>query len=359
MNVIIFIIRVLKLLLMNYRLIFCVLLLLMGILAVPVSAGLTKIDRGAPVFVGETGLDISSALNGCNQISWWPAGNDTGSPTGKVIEITQNRFSYNISPDLFSGYEGTWYCSDKKPVAKAFTVEKPQFTLKIWDVDHDNDITGQSVPRNTRVTYRIDTNLFRVFNYLYRPMVNPLDTLFDVRLKGPNGAGISNIFTGSAGVTGTEILPFDSKPDVRASPYTWRDGKEWNHTARSGDGTPLYPLGTYTFTATQNLNSMKNYYGDLEGVTVSGPVTITFNADVATPAPTGTPSSTATPATFITTPEPTKASTTVSTVATTRAVITTPTKIPTWTSAPLPEWLTLIALGIGCAVVALCQKGKR
>jgi len=352
MNVIIFIIRVLKLLLMNYRLIFCVLLLLLGILAVPVSAGLTKIDVGAPVFVGEMGLDISSALNGCNQISWWPVGNDTSSPAGKVIEITQNRFSYNISPDLFSGYEGAWYCSNKKPIVKAFTVEKPQFTLKIWDVDQNNDVTGQSVPRNTRVTYRIDTNLDRVFNYLYRPLVNPLDRLFDVRLKGPNGAGISNIYTGSAGVTGTEILTFDSKPDVRASPYIWRDGNVWNHTARSGDGTPLYPLGTYTFTATQNLNAMKNYYGDLVGVTVSGPVNITFIPDVATPTPT------ATPATLVTTPEPTKTSTTVSTVATTRAV-TTPTKKPTWTSAPLPGWLTVIALGIGCVVFAVCQKGNR
>ena len=353
MNVIIFIIRVLKLLLMNYRLIFCVLILLLGILAVPVSAGLTKIDVGAPVFVGETGLDISSALNGCNQISWWPAGNDTSSPTGKVIEITQNRFSYNISSDLFSGYEGTWYCSDKKPIVKAFTVEKPQFTLKIWDVDHDIDVTGQSMPRNTRVTYRIDTNLVRAFNSLYRPMVNPLDTLFDVRLKGPNGAGISNIYTGSAGVTGTEILTFDSKPDVRVSPYIWRDGKVWNHTARSGDGTPLYPLGTYTFTATQNLNAMKNYYGDVVGVTVSGPVNITFNADVATPSPT------ATPTTQITTPATTIPVTTITTVATTRAVITTPTKKPTWTSAPIPEWLTVLALSIGCAVFAVCQKSNR
>jgi hypothetical protein len=190
-------------------------------------------------------------------------------------------------------------------------------------------------------------------------MVNPLDRLFDVRLKGPNGASIPNIYTGSAGVTGTEILTFDSKPDVRASPYIWRDGKVWNHTARSGDGTPLYPLGTYTFTATQNLNAMKNYYGDLAGVTVSGPVNITFNDEVATPSPTGTPSSTVAPATLITTPATTIPVTTIMTATTMRAVITTPTKKPTYTSAPLPEWLTVIALGIGCAVFAVCQKGNR
>lgn len=347
MNVIIFIIRVLKLLLMNYRLIFCVLMFLMGIFAVPVSAGLAKIGAGAPVYIGEMGLDISTALNGCNQISWWPSGNDTSSPTGKVIEIAQNRFSFNISPDLFSGYEGTWYCSDKKPVYKAFTVEKPQFSLKIWDVDLDKDVSGQSVPRSTRVTYRIDTNLDQAFNKFYRPQVNPLDQLFDVRLKGPNGAGISNIFTGSAGVPGTEILSFTSKPDVRASPYIWRDGKVWNHTARRGDGTPLYPLGTYTFTATQNLNNMKNYYGDLVGVTTSGPVTITFIAD--------TPSSSVTPSILVTIPEPTLPVTTIATIAPTKAV-TTVTKIPTWTSAPLPEWVTFMALGIGCIAFALHRK---
>ncbi|WAC04244.1 MAG: DUF3821 domain-containing protein [Methanoregula sp.] len=337
---------------MNYRLIFCVLVLLMGIIAVPVSAGLTKIDAGAPVYVGEMGLDISTALNGCNQISWWPAGNDTSSPAGKVIEITQNRFSYNISPELFSGYEGTWYCSDKKPVYKAFTVEKPWFTLKIWDVDLDKDMSGQSVPRSTQVTYRIDTNLNRAFNNLYRPLVNPLDQLFDVRLKGPNGAGISNIFTGSAGAPGTEILSFDSKPDVRTSPFIWRDGKVWNHTARSGDGTPLYPPGTYTFTGTQNLNNMKNYYGDLVGVTVSGPVNITFIADVATPAPTATLSQ------LVITPEPSLPATTVATLAPTRAV-TTVTKKPTWTSAPLPEWVTFMALGMGCMVFVLYRRDNR
>jgi hypothetical protein len=338
---------------MNYRLIFSVLLFI-GIIVVPASAGLTKIDIGSPVYIGEVGIDISSSLIGCRQIAWWPSGNDTSTPPGKIIDLNNdNIYSYNITPERFSGFDGPWYTWDKKPFFKVFDVQTPQISLKIWDIDHDRDVTGQSVPRNTRVTYRIETNLDGVFNYIYRPLVNPLDRIFDVRLKGPNGAGITNIYTGSAGVPGTQILTFDTTPDVRTSPYIGRDGGSWNHSARSGDGTPLYPLGTYTFTASQNLNNMKFYYGDKVGVTTSGPVNITFVPDVTTPAPTAT---LATPTSQASTTLPTTA---VMTETTTRTVVTTPTKKPTWTSAPLPEWLTILAPGLAFLVLIWCRKNDR
>jgi hypothetical protein len=357
MNVIIFIIRVLKLLLMNYRLALIVVLLL-GVIVIPASASLIKVPANKPVYSGEVGLDISSGLAGSHQIAWWPAGIDTSTPPGKILDIQGDIHNYNISPADFSGYEGQWYTWDFKPSIPVFEVKKPELTLKIWDLDHDRDVTGQSIPQSTRITYRIDTNLDLVLNKLNRSDINPLDLFYDVGLKGPTGLDIYSIYTGSAGAKDTVVLPVESKPFITSSPYFWNNGGQWDRTARGGKGEILYPLGTYTFTASQNLNNMKDYYHDLVGVTISGPQSITFIADQSVPAPTATPYSTATLSTLVTTPQPTLPATTVTTLAPPRAV-TTVTKKPTWTSAPLPEWVTFMALGMGCMVFALCRKHSR
>jgi hypothetical protein len=354
MNVIIFIIRVLKLLLMNYRLSMIVVLLL-AVFVIPASASLIKVPANKPVYIGEIGLDISAGLIGCHQIAWWPAGNNTSTPPDKILDIKGDIHNYNISPADFSGYEGQWYTWDLKPSIPVFEVKKPEFTLKIWDLDHDRDVTGQSVPQSTRITYRIDTNLDQVLNKLNRPDVNSLDLFYDVGLKGPTGSDIYSIYSGSAGGKDTVVLPVENKPFIKSSPYFWNNGRYWNHTARGGGGDILYPLGIYTFTATQNLNNMKNYYGDLVGVTTSGPVTITFIADMATPTPTATSSFITITSTLMTTPEPTLPVSTITSLAPTSAV-TTVTKKPTWTSAPITAWVTFMALGIGCLAFALHRR---
>jgi hypothetical protein len=333
-NVIIFIIRVLKLLLMNCRFTLLVVLLI-GMIALPASATLTKVTTGSPVFIGETGLDISSGLLGGRQIAWWPAGNDTSTPPGKVLEITGDIHAYNITPSDFSGFEGKWYTWDKKPSVLVFVIKKPEFTLRIWDLDHDSDVTGQTIPQSTRVTYRIDTNLYPVFNKLNRPDVTSLDLFFNVGLKSPSGKDILSIYTGSAGNKDTLILPLDNKPFVKTSPYFWRDGGEWNHTARGGNGDILYPSGTYIFSASQNLSNMRIYYGDKEGVTISGPQRITFISDQ----PTVQPALTVTTINTAPTAAPTTPETKVST-GTTAAI---PTKKPTWTSTPLPIEISILA----------------
>jgi hypothetical protein len=347
-NVIIFIIRVLKLLLMNYRLSLFVVLLI-GMIVLPSSASLTKVEAGTPVFIGEVGLDISSGLLGGRQIAWWPAGNATSTSPDKILEITGDIHNYNITPSVFSGYEGKWYTWDKKPSVLVFEVKKPEFTLRVWDLDHDRDVTGQTVPQSARVTYRIDTNLYPVYNNVNRPDFTPLDLFFDVGLKAPSGKDILSIYTGSAGLKDTVILLFENKPFIKTSPYFWRDGGEWNHTARGGGTSDiLYPQGTYTFTASQNLNNMRNFYGDTEGVTISGPKSITFIADK----PTAQPTITATTISTSATTPPSVTETPVVTGITTAI----PTKKPTWTSTPLPAWITLIGLGMAGLWVVYSRK---
>ena len=287
MNVIMFIIRVLKLLSMQRK--YCVIaFMVFFICAAPVAASTAKITAGAPVYIGESNLDISKALNGCHRIGWWQNGTDPSAPPGKNLTLyeinTQSDkiYHYNISPEIFIGYSGTWYCVDKSPVV-VFEVLEPQIDIKVWDQDLNQDVSGKSVPISANITYRVDTNLYKALNPLYRPDVNPSDSFFSVSLIDSYGQSISNIFTGSAGNAKTPIISFDNQPFIDKSPYFWKNGEDWNRSARNANGELLYPAGTYTFGINQNLNHMKEIYTnsgitDLDGK-ITQKNTITFVAE--------------------------------------------------------------------------------
>ena len=121
MNVIIFIIRVLKLLFMHGKYFFLAFVVILAVVS-PAAGSLTKISAGAPVYIGEQNLDISSGLQGCHVIDWWANGTDTTAPPQKNVTIIKTledsdiAHSYTISPEIYSGYEGTWYCEGKKPL---------------------------------------------------------------------------------------------------------------------------------------------------------------------------------------------------------------------------------------------------
>ena len=86
MNVIMFIIRVLKLLSMHGKyVVLALIIMLLG--SAPVGGSTAKIAAGAPVYLGESNLDISGALNGCHTIGWWQEGANTSAPPQKNITI--------------------------------------------------------------------------------------------------------------------------------------------------------------------------------------------------------------------------------------------------------------------------------
>jgi len=323
---------------MQYRFVFF-LIILCFFLPAPVLADIAKIAQGATVYLGETDLDISSALNGCRQIAWYRPGNTTDDLPEMILTFSEkDAFSYNISPDVFANRTGTWYRYYPKPRIPVFSVARPSFSLSVWDLDNNRDVTGQSVPRSTNITYRIDTNLYTVYNTLQRPENNPQDTFIAVTLTGATGQPINSVYTASAGSANSFLYPVDQKPIVRATPYYWKYGGSWNHSARAYDGTVLYPLGTYTFTATQNLNNMKFYYGASDSIIASGPKTVTFIADQPAATVTATPAEVTVPATTLTT---------AGTSAPAHAAKTTAATVrPTWTSTPLPPLVTFAALGI-------------
>jgi len=321
---------------------FCVIFLLIA----PAAAGLNKIAAGSPVFIGESDVDVSAALNGCHRIAWWQ--NDTSMDASPVKNLTiseinsvsEKIYHYNFSPEIFTGYTGTWYCEDKKPNFPVFDLRDPRITIRVWDLDHDQDVTGKAIPRATNITYRIDTNLFPALNYLNRPDKNPSDGFFTVKLTDPLARNIPNIYTGSYGGAHTLILIFDSQPYITSSPYLWKNGNAWDHAARNIQGEEIYPPGTYTFNVTQNLNHMEeSFTASGEGKTISS-VTVTFLAPEVYSVP-------STPVPVVSTLPLKTTSAPATPVSTTAVVI--PVLFPVakkTTYAPLPGWIGIAGLVI-------------
>lgn len=356
-NVIIFIIRVLKLLLMQGKYIFLVLFLFFAV-AAPAAASTNKIAEKAPVFIGETNVDISSALGGCRVIAWWPPGSEVAGTPAKNItirqisEISAKTFHYNFSPDVFSDYTGKWYCEDTQPIREIFTVIQPRATIRVWDMDTDTDVTGKTVPGTANITYRIETNLFPAQQYLLRPELTPADTFFTIKLTDPSGKGITNIYTGSVGGKDTQILLFDSTPLITSSPYYWAKGTSWNRAARGANGEFIYAPGTYTFSMSQNLNGMNDGYrlsgiNQTDGILTSA-AAITFSEiKVLT-----TPEPTATPVVTISVAGTTPSAAATNPVMTAPSVPATTAPVPVKTTySPVPAWIPLAGLGIALVVI--------
>ena len=323
---------------------FCVIFLLIA----PAAASLNKIAAGSPIFIGEKNVDISSALSGCRIIAWWQNGTSpSGSPAKNVtlFEINSapdNIYHFDFSPAIFAGYTGTWYCDDQKPNFPVFDLREPQISLKVWDVDKDQDVTGMTIPRASNITYRIDTNLYPALNYLYRPNFNPSDGFFTVKLTDPLARNVPNIYTGSYGLAKTLILPFETNPDVTSSPYLWRNGKFWDHAARNIQGDMIYPPGTYSFTLTQNLNNMQESYGTVganESIgKTSSSATVTFlPSEPMVITTSSVNAATTVPQVTISTP---------ATTVTATAIQTSPTIAKKTTYTPLPAWIALLGIGI-------------
>jgi hypothetical protein len=354
MNVIIFIIRVLKLLFMYGKYFFLIFVVILAGIS-PADGSLTKITAGAPVYIGEQNLDISSGLQGCHVIDWWANGTDMAEPPQKNVTVirtlddTEIAHSYTISPEIYSGYEGTWYCEDQKPLRAVFEVLQPQLSISIWDLDKNEDITGKTVPLNTNITYHIDTNLDRALQYKYRPDTNPRDSFFTVSLTDSRGNVLPSLYSGSYGKAGTQIIPFETTPFISASPYIWKDGSAWDRTSRNAQGDYLYPAGTYTFTVKQNLNRMEEMYGSSTSENriglLAASATVTFikpeSVSAQTITTTGAVSSGAMTASPAATPAANLTYTPVSPTRTTVPVKT--------TYAPLPLWIVFSGLGIAFA----------
>jgi hypothetical protein len=360
-NVIIFIIRVLKLLVMQGKYILLALVAIL-ILIPPSMASLNKITAGAPVFIGESNLDITRALNDCRIISWWPEGGNRSMPAEKTItlrplnEVTDATSHYTISPSEYSNYPGKWYCAETAIKQEVFEVRKPEIKISIWDLDAGKDVSGSTLSATANITYRIDTNLDAAYPLKYRPERSPSDLFYTVRLTNPSGGGITNIYTGSYGAAGTEILLFDNTPVITSSPYYWKAGSSWNRTAKNIQGDLLYPAGSYTITVSQNLNGMQAVYNTAGITDTDGLLTSSASVIFTQPRmviPTSVPVQTT--GTLLVTSTTTVSSEPALPTSVIPPETATPVPVKT-TYAPVPAWIVLAGLCIGSVIAAAKRK---
>jgi hypothetical protein len=361
MNVIIFIIRVLKLLFMHGNYFFLAFAVIL-VFASPAAGSLTKITAGAPVYIGEQNLDISAGLQGCRVIEWWPTGTERIEPAQKNVTVIKTlddsniAFSYTVRPEIFNGYEGTWYCEGQRPLRPVFQINKPRLTVRFWDLDNEQDVSGQTIPLTANITYRIDTNLDKALQLKYRPEMTPLDSFYTVTLSDPSKKSLLSVYTGSYGKTGSQALLFDKKPMITLSPFFWKDGSAWDRTSRNIQGDYIYPPGTYTVTVNQDLNRMREMYATTDPEdkvdVLDSSASVTFVKTVLTPESTVSAPVTVSPGTPATSePVPTSLMVTDTTVLPTETTIP-----PKTTYSPVPVWLVLSAIGVALACAGRLRK---
>lgn len=341
---------------MQIQYIFCALVVILLVCS-PASASIKKVATGAPVFIGETGLSITSAIRDCKVIAWWPDETDMSGPAATNITIQRVNDvilpvnSFNISPDLFRGYPGNWYCEDRQPRFIVLNVHEPQISIRVWDLDKNEDVTGKSVPVTTNITYRIDTNLHKVLSYTNRTDLTPADGFFTVTLTNPSGRDMKNIYTGSIGSPSTQILIFDNPPFITTPTYYGRNLEAWNRLSRDTTGGFLYPTGTYTFTVVQTLGGMQESFtsADMRDGRTTSSASVTF-VPVESPATQTTTEPSETP---VTTPPGTITPTPVITEqAVTPPVPALEEPVAKVTYSPLPLWVVILGLLGACVLLA-------
>jgi len=316
------------------------------LMILPVTAGYTQIYQGNTVFIGEQGLDITSAMGNDTQIGWWASGAAiaTSSPESRMPVTTPSNFY--VSPTTFGPYPGSWYRlnAQDKPDGVAFLVADPNLDIRVADTTVNVDVTDKWVPRGDQVSFRIDTNLNQVFL-----RGSSSSEGITIKVRSPDG-GIYSALVDSSG----NAHPIEN---LVVSIPTYETGSIWD------TGNSLYPTGTYSIWAECNVNRMKDNYG-VTGKTISEETSLLdqdqnplISVNVPTTSPTAqiaTTSTTQKPVTLLTTvitTMPATAQTTVTVPAVTTSLIpveTTPTK-----SSGFSTVLTLLSVCALTAVVIL------
>jgi len=218
----------------------------------------TQIDTGATIFIGETGLNLTHALNGATSgpvlnsldnapanlsIGWWAsaAALTTSSPT-KTINLgpaVGGRYlSFQVAQSDFVGYTGNWYVlkadgvspqtgTTGSPIA-VFNVQDPTLSVAAWDFTQGKDVTGTSVPQGTHLGVQINTNMYAA------TYSNRNNTMWNRSVAVP-----------AFGATDSGLLP---------------DGNSsgWNHNV-SGTTPTTFNTGTVNLGA-QNLSYVETTY---------------------------------------------------------------------------------------------------
>ena len=220
-----------------------------------ISTPIPETNSFGDIYIGESGLDVSSAINPTSTyIGWWsPGANIYSSSSDTQIAILGRQHTLTVSQSEFATHLGKWYNLDisSRPISVAFNVVDPYLELQLWNNDANIEITSGKVARGTNVGFKIDTNMYSF------PKRTPTPTPISIRVIASNGAEYTQLFGGS-GVS-LRHIPITSSPISLNS--------IWD-TDYIKDGVNAYNTNEYTIYAESDLNSIRNNY-DRIGKTIS------------------------------------------------------------------------------------------
>jgi hypothetical protein len=305
-----------------------------SLLILPVNGGLFTIPQGGTAFIGEQGLDITTAgVNSATKIGWFDLStNITNDPPVATVTVDDAKNFY-VDPAIFVSKTGAWYTIPDKHFA--FYVQDPSLKIRVFDNTAIIDVTDSSgyIVRGDQASFRIETNLMAMLNRSGITMV-PV-TIYVLTPGGAQLAEISGHPLKNIGVTSS---PFSTGP-------IWDTGQ--------------YSSGTYTVWAICNVNKMNDNYR-VDGKTQTPQ---TGNALIQSSNPPVTISITPVPTNFLGPSQPVSGAPTISAPVQTTTIQTTtqpPTTIPTTTTPPATQspgpGFTLVSAGIAGACLML---GKR
>ena len=238
------------------RYILCIFIIVMLIPFASANVVGKNINRGAIVFIGEEGLNISAAVGDSDYIGW-KNGSDLFL---QQIRIKDRKLSFDVSQSEFSSKLGPWYrikpgtdiIDDGK---YAFYINDPTLELKIYNRDTGNIIDNGKIISGTKVRFEINTNMYSVKENRFP--VNPSTDGF-ISIKFMTDSGATYIKLPGSGVSLENIFTNDYKSN-------------WDYW----DTSDIFDLNTYVISAESNLNNMKNNYNYI-GKTVSTSKTLSI-----------------------------------------------------------------------------------
>jgi hypothetical protein len=284
------------------------LVLFVLVAAMPVAAYLNNgyyrvapdINRGATVFIGEQGLDITRAMSAnpsVKVIGWWASAADIGTTSPTVsFDLTNRETQFTVTQAEFDGYEGEWYQVNQSTshaiTPAAFNVKAPKLDVSVRDPTQNDgaDVSGKSIPQGAQLQFQIGTNMYTVLSDGAKrgPVYNDttLDGYIDILVKTESGTVLQKLYDNA------NVQRNITSLNVTSQPYTWgrSDGGKgpgiayvWNTSARTPANEKAYPAGTYVISVQSKLNNMKDNYlsgsAAYTGRTVSETKTITLVSD--------------------------------------------------------------------------------
>ena len=241
---------------------------IIGICALPAGASVADVPAGSTIFIGEEGLVLQPGVLAANdtQVAWYPAGTTVTGTSVPETTMVVTPSSFDVTPVQFDGRTGAWY-SYPNGVAQAtphvaFLVDQPEAQVRLWVYPPGGgsgvDGTDYKTIRGVKLGFRMETNLYPIFNRLG---VTAIEPGIDLYVESPGGFTYSALYDDAAT---PHAVPITGQHPTSSYAYV---PVQAGATCVWDTGNAEYTPGDYTFYGYADVNGLKNVVGTIEGDT--------------------------------------------------------------------------------------------